>query len=153
MSARKSAVQTAAAEKSDVKVPTPMSAKSIFTNQRTSEIKEKLKLKHAEAMLKANEEWDELTDDEKQPFEDLHMKEVERYNHQTEEMEEKGYFTMADGTRSDEAELSGKKKRATGRGAEGSAAKSGRKKSAVMSKGKSSAAKKSEEKENTSPSE
>lgn len=86
-------------------------------------------------MKQAGAEWNVMTEEEKKPYEKLHKKDQKRHDREVKEFKEKGYYTMADGTRSDEVHEPGKKKRASkGDDASASKAKSSRKKSAVKSK-------------------
>ena len=113
-----------------------------FSAERVPEIK-KGGITHQEAMKQAGAEWTDMSQEEKEPYEKLHEKDQKRYEHELKEFKDKGYFTMADGTRSDEIHEPGKKKRAS-KVEEASASKVGkssRKKSAVKSKGGKSATK------------
>ncbi len=62
-------------------------------------------------MSKAGAQWKELTEEQKAPYEKLHLQDVKRYEKQLKEFEEHGYYTLADGTKSTEIHDTGKKRK------------------------------------------
>ena len=86
----------------DVLLPKkPMSAYLLFSQQNCTAIKEKEKLeKHTDAMKRCGEIWSGMSDKEKKKYNDLHLKDAERYKKQLKELENKGFFKMEDGSKS-----------------------------------------------------
>lgn len=69
-------------------------------------------------MRKAGAEWHAMTEEEKKPYEKLHEKDVKRYEAQLAELKSKGFFIMADGTKSSDHEVKKKKSRKSGKSVE-----------------------------------
>ena len=63
-------------------------------------------------MKKAAEVWTAMSSKDKRPYEKMHEEDVQREKDQYEELIKKGYFTMADGSKSSEHLPKEKKKRA-----------------------------------------
>lgn len=87
----------------------PLSAWLIFNTKKVAELKE-TGIDHKTAFQKSAEAWKEMTEKAKKPFLDLAKKDEERHAKQLKELEDKGYFTMPDGTKSTEADVDVKKK-------------------------------------------
>lgn len=51
-----------------------------------------------------------MTDADKKKFNDLHDKDVVRYENQKKELKDKGFFILEDGTKSSDHQVQGKKK-------------------------------------------
>ena len=74
-------------------------------------------------MSRAGTIWNKMTEEEKKPYNELHEKDVKRYEFidllkticrhekQLRELKEKGYFLLADGTKSTDVPVPGKKRR------------------------------------------
>jgi urocanate hydratase len=57
-------------------------------------------MKHTDFMKIAGERWNLLTDKEKEPYNKLAEADKKRYEKQMKEWEDKGYYTLEDGTKS-----------------------------------------------------
>ena len=85
----------------DVVLPKkPMSGYICYTTHNVNRVKEEHKIPHTEAMSKCGELWNKLPANEKKKYDDMHDKDVIRYENQLKELEKKGYFTMEDGSKS-----------------------------------------------------
>ena len=58
-----------------------------------------------DGLKKGGELWHLMTDEEKQPYNDLADKSKQKYETQFEQLMENGYFIMDDGTKSTDSEL------------------------------------------------
>ncbi|CDW84813.1 UNKNOWN [Stylonychia lemnae] len=109
-------------EEEKLKPTRAISSYIYFSNEMVPKIKKDDGLSHKEAMSKAGELWGKLSADDKKPFDKLHDDDVKRqilsltylilrYEKQLKELQTKGYFIMADGTKSSDHAVVGKKKR------------------------------------------
>ena len=132
-SKKKSGKEVTAAEEDNTMKPTrPLSTYIYYSNETVPKLKKESGLDHRAAMSKAGELWNKLSDSERKKFDELHAKDVIRYENQKKELKEKGYFMLEDGTKSSDHQVQGKKK----------ATKSAKKeaKSAVKKRGSAAAA-------------
>ena len=96
-----------------VKPKRPLSAYLFYSTQNVSLIKEKEKISHPLAMAKAGEAWNKMNDKQKKKYNDMHSKDVARFESQMKELDTKGYFMMDDGSKSSDHIAKVKKKRNT----------------------------------------
>lgn len=89
----------------------PLSAYLFFTTANVNKIKEKENCTHPEAMKKAGELWNQMSDKEKKKYNDMNSKDQVRYDKQLAELSKKGYFMMEDGSKSSEHTKVQKQKR------------------------------------------
>ena len=90
----------------------PISAYLAFTTDMVNKLKEKEKIeKHTDAMKRCGEIWSKYSDKEKKKYNDLHDKDVKRYDKQMLELHKKGFFIMDDGSKSSDHQAKIKKKR------------------------------------------
>lgn len=102
-------------EKEDPNVVKPTRAISsyiFFSNETIPKLKEEKKIAHKDAMGEAGKIWNKMSDDEKKPFDKMHEEDVKRYEKQLKELKDKGYFIMADGTKSSDHVVASKKRKA-----------------------------------------
>jgi len=62
-------------------------------------------------MTIAGDRWHKLSEEEKEPYNKMHEEDIKRYEKELKELEEKGYFTLADGSRSVDIIQSSKKRK------------------------------------------
>lgn len=105
----------AEAEEDIIKPSRPLTAYNFFTSVRLTEIKATGKT-HIEALRQCGTEWKAMTYEMKEPFEAKSIEDMERYCAQWDEVDEKGYFIMKDGTKSTDHTLqsSTKKRKSAG---------------------------------------
>lgn len=86
----------------DVVLPKrPSSGYICFTTHNLNRVKEEEKIAiHTQAMVRCGAIWNAMTPAEKKKYEDMHDKDVKRYEKQLKELEKKGYFMMDDGSKS-----------------------------------------------------
>ena len=91
----------------------PISAYLAFTTANINKIKEKENCTHPEAMKKSGEIWKTMSDKDKKQYNSSHDKDQSRYDKQFTELSKKGFFIMADGSKSTDSQniKLGKKKR------------------------------------------
>jgi len=130
--------------KDQVKPTKALNAFFFYVQEAVPGIKKDEGLKHTDATRRAGELWAQMSDKEKDPYVKLHDKDVKRYEKQLEELKDKGYFIMADGTKSSEVEVKKRKSRKTGKSMP---KQSKRKTSRASGKKKKEAAKKEESEE------
>ncbi|TNV78261.1 hypothetical protein FGO68_gene7208 [Halteria grandinella] len=87
------------AEEDIIKPTRPLSAYIFFSTERTKEIKATGKTQ-IEAMRQCGVEWNALTEEQKAPFLAKNKEDEKRYLAQQQEVKDKGYFIMKDGTKS-----------------------------------------------------
>ena len=74
---------------------------SFFNTPNMKKLKEENPdMKQSEIMKKSAAEWNALTEEEKQPYEEMAKKDKERHAKQIAEIQKKGYFKMEDGQKS-----------------------------------------------------
>ena len=88
----------------------PNTAWIFYNTEQVVKLKEKDGLSHKDAFAKSAEIWKTLKDNQKAKYEKMAKADEERYKKQLEELEKKGYFTNADGTKSTDMQLDPKKK-------------------------------------------
>lgn len=85
-----------------------------YSTQRVREIKAaNPSITHTEATKQAGADWKTLKEDEKAPFVKQAQNDEQRYQKQLQELKTKGYFTMADGTKSTDIEVPNRKKKSS----------------------------------------
>ena len=89
----------------------PLSAYLYYTSQNVNAVKEKEGCSHPEAMKKCGEIWNGLDGEAKKKYQDLQEDDTARYKGQIEMLDKKGYFMMADGTKSSDHKAKKAKKR------------------------------------------
>lgn len=67
-------------------------------------------MKHTDFMSLAGDKWNNLSEEEKMPYEKLAQKDKTRYETQMAEWKKKGYYIMEDGTKSNKDVPKNKKK-------------------------------------------
>lgn len=88
-------------------------------------------------MRQVGAEWNVLTEEQKAPFNAKHDADVKRYEGQVKQLKEKGYFIMADGTKSTDHQGTVNRKRKTAGNLTNSPAK---KRVTALTEGKAGAA-------------
>ena len=81
-----------------------------FNTETVAKLKQEKGLEQKQAFAKSAEMWKALSDDDKKPYNDKATADEKRYKDQLAELEEKGYFTMPDGTKSTDQYVDPKKK-------------------------------------------
>ena len=104
-----------AEEDDKVKPSKPIGTYIYYSNSNVPKIKEAEGCSHKEAMSKCGEQWAKASDKEKAPFVKQHEDDIKRYDKQVKELETKGFFMMADGTKSSDHELKKKKVKRSGK--------------------------------------
>lgn len=85
----------------DVVLPKkPLSSYICYTTDNVLKVRDRENIKHTEAMKKCGEMWNNLTEKERKKYDDLHMKDVKRYDKQMLELDKRGFFVMTDGSKS-----------------------------------------------------
>ena len=90
----------------------PLSAYLFYTTENVNKLKEKESCSHTEAMKKCGQLWNGLAGDDKQKYTDMHDRDVTRYQGQMAALDTKGFFIMADGSKSSDHKSTKTKKRA-----------------------------------------
>lgn len=81
-----------------------------FNTETVAKLKAEQKMEQKAAFVKSSEIWKGLTETEKEPYTKKAKADEERYQMQLKELEEKGYFTTADGEKSTDLYVDPKKK-------------------------------------------
>ena len=98
-------------EMEQVKPKKPTSNYIFFSNPNNEMLRKEKGYSVVEAMKASGVAWNELTDAEKQKFNDMAAKDKQRFLDQTEEVKEKGFFIMEDGSKSSEHMVKVKKEK------------------------------------------
>lgn len=141
-----------------------LSAYIFFSNEMIPKLKKEEGVPHKDAMSRAGEEWRKIDAKAKEKYDKMHDEDVKRYVYillisfpaslalilnplalfryekQLQEIKDKGYFIMEDGKKSNEVEVTGKKKRG-----QRSEKKSAKKRSSAVSASKSKSDQKKKE--------
>lgn len=81
-----------------------------FNTETVAKLKEQKSMEQKQAFAKSAEIWKSMSDTEKEPYNAKSKADEQRYKDQIAELEEKGYFTMADGSKSVDQYVDPKKK-------------------------------------------
>lgn len=85
-------------EKGELKVKRTASSYMYFMGANIPKLMKDQKMTLPEASKESTEIWKKMEDSEKKPYEDLSLKDRKRHDKETEEFDNKGYFTLPDGT-------------------------------------------------------
>jgi len=101
-------------EKDEQRPKGTKSAYMYFVKATVPELMRDKKLTLIEASKECSELWKKISDSKKKPFESKSKKDSLRHDKEVEEFKSKGYFTLADGTKSCEIKIKAKKVKKTG---------------------------------------
>ena len=87
----------------------PLAAWLLFNAKKLPELKE-AGLPPKDAMRESAETWRAMSEAEKAPFEEAAKADKKRYDREKDELEQKGFFTLADGSRSTDHYVDPRKK-------------------------------------------
>jgi hypothetical protein len=88
----------------------PTGSYLLFNTATTKRLKEEEGFEHPEAFKKSSELWGKITEKEKATWDALAAKDVERFDKETKDLADKGYFTTKDGVKSTDLPIDVKKK-------------------------------------------
>lgn len=96
----------------------PLSAYLFYTTENVNKLKNLENCSHTDAMKKCGQLWNALDDDGKQKYNDMHDNDGKRYKQQMNDLDVKGFFILADGSKSSDHKAAPKAKKRAKKGEE-----------------------------------
>ena len=81
-----------------------------YQTAEVKRLKEEEGLSHAEAFKQAGLKWNDMSEEQKKPYDDENDKDIKRHEKQLSDLEKKGYFMTEDGVKSTDLPVDPKKK-------------------------------------------